>query len=191
MMASKPISTLLKELDDGQKKAVMNLLKRLQDGAIINDKDVGLLGTDLKAATGAFCYRFFGISKQALQNWIIDGCPRNPDGTYNLSSVHEWRLVRERRKADKDTGSKKEEKMQKEIELMVAKINKINAETMPIQDHNTKMVSLANSVKIQIGIWCRRFAHKCVGLTAEEAPIVLDIGCRELAESIADGVCDK
>lgn len=40
----------------------------------------------------------FGISRQAVMQWT--DCPRNPDKSYNLPSVIQWKIERERATGD-------------------------------------------------------------------------------------------
>lgn len=47
-----------------------------------------------ESMSGAEVARLFGITRTSVYEWAAAGCPRNPDKTFNLSRVFEWRTAR-------------------------------------------------------------------------------------------------
>jgi len=46
-------------------------------------------------ARGKDTAAFFGVSKGRVTQWVSEGCPRNQDRTYDLTSVYKWRVEKE------------------------------------------------------------------------------------------------
>ncbi|MDD5363411.1 MAG: hypothetical protein PHN88_14890 [Ignavibacteria bacterium] len=67
--------------------------------------------------------RFFHVSGVTIDRWLADGCPRNPDLTYNLYEVHGWLLERASNAGEKN--SLHAQKIQEEIRKLQLNNNKI------------------------------------------------------------------
>jgi len=181
------INRQLSCLTDNQKSSLFDILKKLQSGAHLSGEDVGLLGFDSQSVTQTFCCDFFHISRQTIINWVDCGCPRNPDKTYNLFEVHSWLLLRERRLAEsankKDSrGILREQKLEKEIELLNAKIAKEQSEKMYTKDHVASFASWASSFKKFWEQAWRRNRHYFVNRSQEEVDVLMQEYGRQLMD---------
>lgn len=93
----------------------------------------------------------FLVSRQAVEKWVLRyGCPRNDDDTYSLPAVIDWwkRRYDNRGDGEGDEGlSRKEQKLQKEIELKEVQIQKIKENFIERSFHETVMTSRAGSLR--------------------------------------------
>jgi phage terminase Nu1 subunit (DNA packaging protein) len=178
---TKSISGQILKLPPAAKDMLFKILKKLQDGEKINREDVGLLGIKLESLQMVFVAKFFQVSGQTVCNWVLEGCPKNADGSFNLAEVSHWLVNREKAKHDNDFQKKlKEKKMQAEIERMEAQTGKIKEETIPREEYESRFASWASSAEAFWTQVCHAVRHHFVGLIATEQVDVLlhDLGKR-------------
>lgn len=88
----------------------------------------------------------FGIARKTVHEWVNDGCPRNPNGSFCISDVFKWRLKKETDKAE-SPGTLKDEKLRKEIEFLQARIEEKKDNYIERSLHETIMTSRAGSLR--------------------------------------------
>jgi len=187
MEKKKNILVQLSNLGNRQRDSVLQILKRLQGGENLVADDIGLLGFDFHSVDQKTCAQFFNVTRTTINTWIDSGCPRNGDNSYNLFEVHTWLMEREKKKIARDPNNKKEMKLEKEIELLEAKINNANKETMLIKDHESAFSSWANSFKSFWGQAWRKNRHHFVGRSQEE----IDVLMAEFGRQLMDVWCGR
>lgn len=93
----------------------------------------------------------FHVTRRQVYNWLDEGCPRNKDKTFCLSSVHKWLLEKvEIKQEKKKEPSLKDQKLQKEIQLKDAQINKIREQFIEKSVHDAILASRAKSLSIYL-----------------------------------------
>ncbi len=167
--SSSSIKEALGNLTFAQREAILSILKRLQDGTKLKSDDVGLLGMDLSAVNITFVASFFHVTQKAIRDWKDLGCPHGRDGTYSLYEIYEWRLARAIEKATSKGGGLKDQKLQKEIDFLQAKMDKINEEYILRKEANERYAAFTVAVRSVIEKSHIKNAHEFVGLTTEEA----------------------
>ena len=94
----KDINILLQNLDEGQQKLIIKILKALQDGSRIKKAELGLMGLTADSLNLNAIAEMFHVTHKSVQRWVVEGCPRNPDLSYSLLQVHNWLVQRETEK---------------------------------------------------------------------------------------------
>jgi hypothetical protein len=184
---SSSMKDLLATLDVFQREAVLKILKRLQDGTKLLPEDVGLLGIDLSAVSITFAASFFHVTRKAVYDWNDLGCPHTKDGTYSLYEMYEWRLARATEKATGKGGGLKDQKLQKEIDYLQAKLENVRSENIPRKEHEEVLRSLVIAVRGFIEQWFRKNAHVFVQQPKE----VVDVICDEAPRAILNKLGGK
>jgi hypothetical protein len=164
---------LLAGLEAPQKAAIAALLRKLQAGEKLLKTDIGLLGYPFRAMPQIKALEFFRTTKPTLASWEKDGCPRNPDGTYDLYLIHQWRLERETEKYKK-ADSLKDKKTMEEIEKLKLQNQEKKTQMMPYSEFIEKFKSWASSFKSFWTQITRRNAHLFVGLDQPQAEVMLE-----------------
>ena len=178
---------LLGGLAAGQRDSILRILKRLQDGTKLNPDDVGLLGIDLSAVLITFAASFFHVTRKTIYDWNDLGCPHGKDGTYSLYEIYEWRLARATEKATGKGGGLKDQKLQKEIDYLQAKLENVRSENIPRKEHEEVLRSLVIAVRGFIEQWFRKNAHVFVQQPKE----VIDVICDEAPRTILNKLGGK
>lgn len=139
---------------------------------------------------------FYHVTPRTIRNWVVDGCPQNPDKSYNLFHLHEWILKREIRKLENsDEGeSLNEQKTLKQIELLNEQIQKqkmLNEElqkvSMLVSDHEEILAArfrgLIDFIKVNFECRFKDLANK-----SESETRVLG---RQLMKGLLRAYCDQ
>lgn len=94
----------------------------------------------------------FKVTTKTVDNWVNDTkcpCPRHPDKSFSLKAVHTWLLERELKKVSGEGGEDeytlKEAKLKKEIEMLTAKIDKVNEKLIDRDLSNDMLASRAQT----------------------------------------------
>lgn len=175
------IQAQLKGLEPPQKAAVVAMLRKLTAGERLLKSDIGLLGYPFRAMTPNLTAEFFRVSRQSIHLWDKDGCPRNPDGTYDLFALHQWLVEREAAKHKKE-GSLKDEKTKEEIEKLRLNNQNLKNIMMPREEHTEKIRSWAASFKAFWEQAVRRNSHMFVQRSQAEIDVMFDEFGRKLME---------
>jgi hypothetical protein len=163
-MAIKPEQLI--PLLETQRQKVLLFLKRLQDGKVIKNEHVEFYDTN--RCSGAMVQRIFDIAKNTLHTWVNnEGCPRNSDGSYSITNVYKWQIARVEARNEKPTGLK-EQKLEQEIELLKARIDKERQTNIPRSLHETIMVSRAGSLRTFLEKTAMANAVHLAGKTVDE-----------------------
>jgi phage terminase Nu1 subunit (DNA packaging protein) len=88
-----------------------------------------------------------GVEATSVDRWVITGCPKNDDDTFNLADVVTWRTKHLQGEHAKPRGALSEQKTQAEIELLRAKIAHLQETTMLRAEHNERMGDFARAIK--------------------------------------------
>jgi hypothetical protein len=120
----------------------------------------------------------FKVTTKSVDNWVNDTkcpCPRHPDKTFSLHAVHKWLLEREIKKmSPEDSGDPmnlREAKLKKEIEMLTAKIAKVNEELI---DRNLSNDMLASRAKTTSDFW-KDAVQRNVQFMAHQEPETLSV----------------
>jgi transposase len=106
----------------------------------------------------------YGITQQAVGQW---GCPREKGGTLNLGEVIKWREAQLKQKpAGKEDLEK--DKLRLQCEKMQIDIDRLKAETMPVEMHEQIMTSRAASLTHYMKEFFSRNIHQLVGKSLED-----------------------
>ena len=114
----------------------------------------------------------FHVTRRTLNNWIVQGCPRNPDKTMSVYQVHNWLIGRKEEKTIKNKPSLKEQKLLQEIEMLELKIQKEKSETVPRELYEA---TLNTRIKDWTENWQRSFMKNVVyfvGKNADELKVL-------------------
>lgn len=161
------IGPLLSLLSKEHREYFINCITRLQGEKKIRPRDVECFFNP-QSSTGATLLKVFGISKMTLHTWVnTEGCPRNADGSYSLTDVYKWSITRIEARNEKPTGLK-EQKMEQEIELLKARIEKEKQTNIPRSLHETIMVSRAGSLRTFLEKTAMANAVHLAGKTVDE-----------------------
>lgn len=139
---------------------------------------------------------FYRVTPRTIRNWVVDGCPQNPDKSYTLFHIHEWILKREVKKfvSDSDGESLTDQKTQKQIELLTEQIQKqktVNEELqktlISVSDHEDILAArfrgLIDFVKVNFECRFKDLANK-----SESETRVLG---RQLMKGLLRAYCDQ
>lgn len=114
---------------------------------------------------------FFQTSNTTLNKWRLAGAPFK-DG-YSLPELHKWLIEREHAKSSTGENLKKE-KTRAEIDRILASIEKMKERTIPKEQHETEMKTMALEFKAFIESAISKNYQEFVGLqSGEEAHAVL------------------
>lgn len=124
----------------------------------------------------------FHVTRRQIYNWVNDGCPRNKDKSFKLNEVHEWLINRlEIKQSGKKNLSLKDQKLEKEIQLKDAQINKIRETQIEKSVMDSILAARAKSLSIYLETSAVKNSVHYVGKTLTE---IQNLRHREAVEAM-------
>lgn len=113
----------------------------------------------------------FGVTRQAVDQWVAQGCPVNMDGTMSAPLVIKWYNAREDERRTRASG--KDRKIELECERLEAQIAKIKDESIERTMHEQILVSRAATLRQFVEKTVMMNCSKFVGLDLDQAQVYL------------------
>lgn len=110
----------------------------------------------------------FHVSRQTVSKWIESGCPIKVNKRMSFYEVHRWILSRETGKLLGDGGSLKTRKLEKDIELMDTKIQKIRGTYILKEVMDSVLSARAKALAIYLQTGAIKNAIHYLGRTLEQ-----------------------
>jgi len=128
---------ILANIPDQAREALLPILAKIQKKKVLAKRDVGLLGVTFEEIPHDMLTSVFGVARQTPYNWVNEGCPRNPNGTYNLREVIAWKILQVGKKGNKlaEHSELMRQKAMKDIELKDFIIKKKRSEVIETEKH--------------------------------------------------------
>ena len=124
-----------------------------------------------------------GVTRQAVDAWVAQGCPVNQDGTMGLPAVIAWYNRREEER--REVGGQKEENLRLQNIKLQSQIDKIRENVIERNDHERILTSRAMSVRQFFEKSALMNCAKFVGLSLDEARIALIEFCKRASNEYA------
>lgn len=110
------IANSVRRLDQNQKSALHAILTKMQNGKVLSQSDVGLLGMDVHHCPASFVQKTLGVSRPTMTRMAKQGVPRNHDESYDLPLVFKWYIEREIERVRPSAADPKREQEVKRLE---------------------------------------------------------------------------
>ena len=127
-------SSQINKLTESAREMVQKIVDTIESGGILNPSDFGLLGFSFNCLREKDISEAFKTTDRTIRNWVKEGCPKRPDGYYDLYQVHDWLLCRVIQKAAPDSDNLKDQKTIKEIEVLEKRAEKMDFEMQKLLD---------------------------------------------------------
>lgn len=125
-------------------------------------------GISFDALTVGDISEVFHVTRRTLNNWIVQGCPRNPDKTMSVYQVHNWLINRQKKEFTKKQPDLKDQKLQHEIEKLKIQNAKFNDEYIEKSLFDQILAARARSLTIYLERSAAKNTVHYVGKTLEE-----------------------
>lgn len=164
---------------------IEQIIKKLSGGGTLLPGDIGLLGFSFRCAREKDVAEIFHVSTRLVRIWVVAGCPKTPDGHYDIYQVHKWLMERQEKnlRGDDDV-SLKDQKTQKEIQKLEKQSEKLEIEldalkkaTVPSELHMQVRVAQAEAFS--------QFMLNTLQLNMRKLRSVSDDEASEIIESLA------
>lgn len=110
----------------------------------------------------------FHVTRRTVNNWILQGCPRNQDKSMSAYQVHNWLLSRQKKEITKKEPDLKDQKTLQEIERLKIQNAKFNDEYIEKSLYDQILSARARSLTIYLERSAVRNTVYYVGKTLEE-----------------------
>ena len=110
----------------------------------------------------------FHVTRRTVNNWIIQGCPRNPDKSMSIYQVHNWLIGRQKKDLTKKQPDLKDQKILQEIERLKIQNAKFNDEYVEKSLFDQILAARARSLTIYLERSAAKNTVHYVGKTLEE-----------------------
>ena len=128
----------------------------------------------------------FGCTRQAVAKW---DCPRNSDGSYNITTVIQWRVERAvDQVAMSDTGSSSLEEWRRgRVTMLEMDIAYRQGELVERAEVLRQIRLMVADVKSRFLLLPRALAPRCSGKSTAAVAEILDAGVRGVLDLLAKG----
>lgn len=130
----------------------------------------------------AFC-----VSIRTVQNWVRDGMPVNPDGTYSIADVQAWRYAKELQRQDRegDETDKKIKDIKYKRELM--QLKQMEGELISREDIELELIQISIAMKRRFVALIKSLPLQLYGQEKKEIHLILDKEFKQVAEEFNTG----
>ena len=113
---------------------------------------------------------FFGVSRESIRKWALNGCPREASNKFNLPALHIWLMDREREKSKRVLAGNETQRKLEEADLRIknARIKKMEDSVIDIDKHAMIMQARASGLQKFLTDSLQMNRHRFVNKTADQ-----------------------